>query len=255
MARGRTASEPHLRWVDGFHTGYVLDALRECVAGGRPEAAADEALDRGLAFYRRALFLDDGSAEVHDRIDLPDRHPVRRAGDPDVRPRGRSLGADGVQVRVAAHAQARRRLRASSAAASGATTRRTSAGVRRRCCWRSRTSSARRSCRREDLARLLELSPPAPVRTDRAPLRGARTHDPRDRTRQRADPGARAGTVAEPRADRRAEPEESGRKSSFPSASAYGTCGAGRVGPGPMSRSPTIRTRRSPPRSCSASLQ
>jgi len=52
--------EPHLGWVDGFHTGYVLDALRECVAAGVPTARR-EALDRGLAFYRRALFLADGT--------------------------------------------------------------------------------------------------------------------------------------------------------------------------------------------------
>jgi hypothetical protein len=52
--------QPHLRWVDGFHTGYVLDALRVCVQAGLPSARPD-ALDRGLAFYRRALFLEDGT--------------------------------------------------------------------------------------------------------------------------------------------------------------------------------------------------
>lgn len=52
--------EPHLRWIDGFHTGYVLDALRECVRAGLPSARG-EALDRGLAFYRGALFLADGT--------------------------------------------------------------------------------------------------------------------------------------------------------------------------------------------------
>jgi hypothetical protein len=53
-------AEPHLRWVDGFHTGYVLNALRDCARAGLP-AAHREALDRGLAFYRRTLFLDDGA--------------------------------------------------------------------------------------------------------------------------------------------------------------------------------------------------
>jgi hypothetical protein len=48
------------RWVDGFHTGYVLDALRECqVALG--DERIGEARQRGLGFYRDQLLLEDGA--------------------------------------------------------------------------------------------------------------------------------------------------------------------------------------------------
>ncbi len=62
--------EPHLRWVDGFHTGYVLDALRDCIRAGLP-SASNEALDRGLSFYRRALFLEDGTPKYTTRSTFP----------------------------------------------------------------------------------------------------------------------------------------------------------------------------------------
>jgi hypothetical protein len=47
----------NLGWVDGFHTGYVLDALRACADEGLGEGS-EEAWRRGLAFYRRALLAD-----------------------------------------------------------------------------------------------------------------------------------------------------------------------------------------------------
>ena len=51
---------PNLRWVDNFHTGYVLDSLRICLDSGlTPEV--EPALDRGLAYYREHLFLADGT--------------------------------------------------------------------------------------------------------------------------------------------------------------------------------------------------
>ena len=49
----------HLDWVDGFHTGYVLDALLACSGAGI--AAAGGAWERGLDYYRRELFLADGT--------------------------------------------------------------------------------------------------------------------------------------------------------------------------------------------------
>ena len=61
--------QSHLRWVDNFHTGYVLDAL---IYSADADIGVDGgvALERGLAYYRRALFLDDGTpkytpASVH----------------------------------------------------------------------------------------------------------------------------------------------------------------------------------------------
>ena len=49
-----------LEWVDGFHTGYVLDALRTCADAGVDERA-EGAWRRGLAFYRERLFGADGT--------------------------------------------------------------------------------------------------------------------------------------------------------------------------------------------------
>ena len=47
-------------WIDGFHTGYVLDALGECSAALGDEAPA-AARDRGLAYYRDNLLTADGT--------------------------------------------------------------------------------------------------------------------------------------------------------------------------------------------------
>jgi hypothetical protein len=52
--------QPQLDWVDNFHTGYVLDSLMYSAKAG-VEVDGGVALERGLAYYRRALFLDDGT--------------------------------------------------------------------------------------------------------------------------------------------------------------------------------------------------
>jgi hypothetical protein len=49
-----------LRWVDNHHTGYVLDGLLLLMELDR-DARTAEAYDRGLAFYRKHLFLPDGA--------------------------------------------------------------------------------------------------------------------------------------------------------------------------------------------------
>jgi hypothetical protein len=54
---------PNLQWVDNFHTGYVLDSLAGCADAGMEEAG--EAFARGLAFYRDALFLADGTPKYY----------------------------------------------------------------------------------------------------------------------------------------------------------------------------------------------
>jgi hypothetical protein len=56
---------PNLGWVDNFHTGYVLDSLRLCLDAGVDDAIAP-ALDRGMAYYRRELFLRDGTPKYFD---------------------------------------------------------------------------------------------------------------------------------------------------------------------------------------------
>ena len=55
---------PGLGWVDGFHTGYVLEALLECEQADISEAVG-HSLDRGLAFYRSNLFRDDGTPKYY----------------------------------------------------------------------------------------------------------------------------------------------------------------------------------------------
>jgi hypothetical protein len=56
---------PNLDWVDNFHTGYVLDALRACADAGVAAAAAEAAWRRGLDYYRRELFLADGTPKYY----------------------------------------------------------------------------------------------------------------------------------------------------------------------------------------------
>ena len=49
----------NLSWVDGFHTGYVLEALLRCHRAGLEDLV--EPLRRGLSFYRERLFTPEGA--------------------------------------------------------------------------------------------------------------------------------------------------------------------------------------------------
>lgn len=51
--------QPHLGWVDNFHTGYVLECLMTCKRAGLDVDV--DAIRRGLAFSQRELFLADGT--------------------------------------------------------------------------------------------------------------------------------------------------------------------------------------------------
>jgi hypothetical protein len=51
---------PNLAWVDGYHHGYVLDALRVC-ADADLDPGIPRAIRRGLEYYRRELILADGT--------------------------------------------------------------------------------------------------------------------------------------------------------------------------------------------------
>jgi hypothetical protein len=53
--------QPHLDWVDGFHTGYVLDSLLTCIEAGIGGAEAEDAWHRGLRFYLHRLIDADGA--------------------------------------------------------------------------------------------------------------------------------------------------------------------------------------------------
>jgi hypothetical protein len=63
---------PHLAWVDGFHTGYVLDCLLTCVETGVGGAAAEAAWRRGLRYYAHHLIEQDGTP----RYTPNSRHPI-----------------------------------------------------------------------------------------------------------------------------------------------------------------------------------
>jgi hypothetical protein len=61
---------PNTAWIDGFHTGYLLDALRLCADAGLDDRA-DAAYWRGLDFYERELFLADGTPKYTTRSVFP----------------------------------------------------------------------------------------------------------------------------------------------------------------------------------------
>ncbi len=61
---------PNLGWVDGYHTGYVLDSLRFCLDAGL-DGGVQEAWLRGLAYYRRNMFLEDGTPRYFSHNTFP----------------------------------------------------------------------------------------------------------------------------------------------------------------------------------------
>ena len=68
----------HHQFVDGFHTGYVLDLLDRLRRGGM--AGLDSAIERGWAFYRDACFDADGiPRSFAGRDGYLDAHSVAQA--------------------------------------------------------------------------------------------------------------------------------------------------------------------------------
>lgn len=69
----------HHAFVDGFHTGYNLEALH-VVARALDTNEFDEPISRGLDFYRNAFFLSDGTTKYYDNRVWPlDTHSVSQA--------------------------------------------------------------------------------------------------------------------------------------------------------------------------------
>jgi hypothetical protein len=60
-----------LAWVDNFHTGYILDALRACSRAGIAEAHCERAYGLGLEFFRHNLLLEDGAPSYYATRNLP----------------------------------------------------------------------------------------------------------------------------------------------------------------------------------------
>lgn len=52
-------------WIDNFHTGYVLESLHVC-AQARVHDGIEDAWRRGMAYWREALFLADGTPKYYD---------------------------------------------------------------------------------------------------------------------------------------------------------------------------------------------
>jgi hypothetical protein len=53
--------EPNLVWIDGFHTGYVLDSLLTCIEADIGGERAEAAWRRGLRYYTHLLIEPDGT--------------------------------------------------------------------------------------------------------------------------------------------------------------------------------------------------
>jgi hypothetical protein len=60
-----------LEWVDNFHSGYVLDALRACADAGVAREEAETAWCRGLDHYQRHLFRVDGAPKYYPHEAYP----------------------------------------------------------------------------------------------------------------------------------------------------------------------------------------
>jgi hypothetical protein len=60
---------PGLEWVDGFHTGYVLECLMACDAAGVGVDA--DVLKSGIDFYARELFEADGTPKYYPTSTYP----------------------------------------------------------------------------------------------------------------------------------------------------------------------------------------
>jgi hypothetical protein len=58
-----------LRWVDGFHTGYVLESLFVCAESG--VAVNADSIRRGLEHYRERFFGEDGTPSYYESSTYP----------------------------------------------------------------------------------------------------------------------------------------------------------------------------------------
>jgi len=71
--------DPHQEWIDSFHTGYNLIALR-AVARNLEMKAADISLREGYRYYRQAFFPGGGLVKYfHNRLHPIDVHAVAHA--------------------------------------------------------------------------------------------------------------------------------------------------------------------------------
>ncbi|WP_036228322.1 glycoside hydrolase family protein [Marinobacterium jannaschii] len=66
----------HHQFIDGFHTGYNLEALH-IIRKAQGTSEFDDAIERGLSYYKDKLIEDDGTAKYYDSNPYPlDMHSV-----------------------------------------------------------------------------------------------------------------------------------------------------------------------------------
>lgn len=67
------------RWIDSFHTGFNLQAIRSILDAGLAQEHR-EAYEKGVDFYAKSFFLEDGTPKYyHDRIYPIDVHSPAQA--------------------------------------------------------------------------------------------------------------------------------------------------------------------------------
>jgi hypothetical protein len=72
-------SRHHHQFIDGFHTGYNLEALH-LIAQSLQTSEFDDAISRGLTYYKAELFEADGTAKYYHNNRFPlDMHSVAQA--------------------------------------------------------------------------------------------------------------------------------------------------------------------------------
>ncbi|BBM66523.1 hypothetical protein VA249_31690 [Vibrio alfacsensis] len=72
-------SRHHHQFIDGFHTGYNLEALR-MISDALATTEFESSIDKGLTYYKQYLFEPDGTAKYYHNNAFPlDMHSVSQA--------------------------------------------------------------------------------------------------------------------------------------------------------------------------------
>lgn len=75
----RYGDQPHHQFIDGFHTGYNLEAL-DIVRKAVNTTDFDQSIQKGLSYYVQNFFLDDGTPKYYHNKTLPiDMHSSAQA--------------------------------------------------------------------------------------------------------------------------------------------------------------------------------
>jgi len=64
------AQKPDNRWIDSFHTAYVLDCFK-CYAEGTGDNTFEAVLSRGYEYWKETFFLEDGTPKYYHNKAMP----------------------------------------------------------------------------------------------------------------------------------------------------------------------------------------